>query len=177
MIPSPFVLFLRPSGLTRSELVVYATTMSNNLPSPEQVFRQVPCFCGALLIAARSVTRLYNAELRSEGIEATQYSILMLLSALGPVPLGALGERLAVDKTTISRNIRVLERHKWVALDRGQDARERVASLTAAGTAKLDKVRPHWDRAQKRMRASLASGEFGRLLERFPDVALAAMTA
>jgi len=136
--------------------------MSSALPSPEQVFRQVPCFCGALLVAARSVT---------------QFSILMVLRALGPVPLGALGERLAVDKTTISRNIKVLERHRWVTLDRGQDARERLASLTDAGAAKLDKVRPRWDRAQKRMRASLASGEFDHLRERFPDLALAAMTA
>ena len=151
--------------------------MSSELPSPEQVFRQVPCFCGALLIAARSVTRLYNEELRSEGIEVTQHAILMVLRALGPVPLGALGERLAVDKTTISRNIKVLERHRWVTLDRGQDARERVASLTDSGAAKLDKVRPRWDRAQKRMRASLAAGEFDHLRERFPDLALAAMTA
>lgn len=151
--------------------------MSSELPSPEHVFRQVPCFCGALLVAARSVTRLYNEELRSAGIEATQYSILMMLRSLGPVPLGALGERLAVDKTTISRNIKLLERHRWVALDRGQDARERVVSLTDAGAAKLDKARPGWNRAQKRMRAALASGEFEILRARFPDVALAAMTA
>jgi DNA-binding MarR family transcriptional regulator len=151
--------------------------MSSELPSPEQVFRQVPCFCGALLVAARSVTRLYNEELRSAGIEVTQHAILMVLRALGPVPLGALGERLAVDKTTISRNIKVLERHRWVSLDRGQDARERVVCLTDAGAARLDKARPGWDRAQKRMRAALTSGEFDHFRGRFPDLALAALTA
>ena len=151
--------------------------MSSELPSPEQVFRQVPCFCGALLVAARSVTRLYNEELRSAGIEVTQHAILMVLRALGPVPLGALSERLAVDKTTISRNIKLLQRHRWVTLDRGQDARERLVSLTDAGAAKLDKARPRWDRAQNRMRAALASGEFDHFRGRFPDLALAAMTA
>jgi len=158
-------------------MVVYTTIMDGKLPSPEQVFRQVPCFCGVLLVAARSVTRLYNEELRASGIEVTQHAILMMLKALGPTPLGALGERLAVDKTTISRNVKVLERHRWVATDRGEDARERVVSVTNAGAAKLEKARPSWDRAQKRMRAALASGEFDQFRGRFPDLALAAMSA
>ena len=151
--------------------------MDSKLPSPEQVFRQIPCFCGVLLVAARSVTRLYNEELRPSGIEVTQHAILKMLKGLGPTPLGALGERLAVDKTTISRNVKVLERHRWVTTDRGEDARERVVSLTDAGAAALEKARPFWDRAQKRMRAALASGEFDQFRERFPDLALAAMSA
>jgi DNA-binding MarR family transcriptional regulator len=151
--------------------------MENRLPSPEQVFRQIPCFCGALLVAARSVTRLYNEELRPSGVEVTQHAILMMLKALGPTPLGALGERLAVDKTTISRNVKLLERNRWVTTNRGEDARERVASITNAGAAALDKARPFWDRAQKRMRAALTSREFDQFRGRFPDLALAAMSA
>lgn len=151
--------------------------MDSKLPSPEQVFRHIPCFCGVLLVAARSVTRLYNEELRPAGIEATQHSIMMMLKRLGPTPLGALGERLAVDKTTISRNVKILERNGWVATNRGEDGRERVASITKAGSATLDMARPYWDRAQKRMRAALPSGEFDLFRERFPDVALAAMSA
>lgn len=166
-----------PQTLTFKEMVVYATIMDGKLPSPEQVFRQIPCFCGGLLVAARSVTRLYNEELRSSGIEVTQHAILMMLKGLGPTPLGALGERLAVDKTTISRNIKVLERHRWVTVECGQDARERVVSVTNAGVAALDKARPSWDRAQTRMRAALASGEFDRFREGFPDLALAAISA
>jgi len=151
--------------------------MNGKLPSPEQVFRQIPCFCGVLLVAARSVTRLYSEELRPAGLEVTQYGVLMMLKTLGPTPLGALGECLAVDKTTISRNVKVLERHRWVTTERGEDARERVVSITDMGTAALDKARPFWDRAQKRMRAALASGEFEQFRGRFPDLALAAMSA
>jgi DNA-binding MarR family transcriptional regulator len=151
--------------------------MVSKLRSPEHVFRQIPCFCGVLLVAARSVTKLYNEELRPAGLEATQYGVLRMLKALGPTPLGALGECLAVDKTTISRNVKVLERHRWVTTDRGEDARERVASITKAGDAALDKARPCWDRAQKRMRAALDSGKFEQLRDRFPDLALAAMSA
>jgi len=151
--------------------------MSSNLPNPEEVFRQMPCFCGVLLIAARSVSRLYNEELRSAGLEATQHAMLMVLRHLGSMAVGHLGERLAVDKTTISRNIKILERNGWVDLERGRDGRERIATITRAGTKKLTSARPNWDRAQQRMRAALPSGSFEVIRRELPNVALAALTA
>jgi DNA-binding MarR family transcriptional regulator len=151
--------------------------MATELPSPEQVFRQVPCFCGSLLIAARVVTRLYNEELRQAGLEATQHGLLMLLKLLGPLPVGALGERLALDKTTISRNLKLLERNGWVVLERGQDGRERVVSLTGLGSEKLISARPFWNRAQKRMRDAMPSADFDALRRLLPDLALATLPA
>lgn len=151
--------------------------MSTKLPTPEQTFRQVPCFCGVLLIAARAVTRLYNEELRSAGLEVTQHAMLTVLKHLGRMTMGDLGERLAVDKTTISRNVKVLERSGWVVVERGQDGRERLASLTEAGAKKLASARPAWDRAQERMRAALSAGGFDAIRRELPDVALAAMRA
>jgi DNA-binding MarR family transcriptional regulator len=151
--------------------------MTPKLPTAEQTFRQVPCFCGVLLIAARTVSRLYNEELRSVGLEATQYGMLTMLKHLGRMALGDLGERLAVDKTTISRNVKVLERSGWVVVERGEDGRERIASLTDSGARKLASARPAWDRAQERMRAALSSGSFETIRRELPDVALAAMKA
>jgi DNA-binding MarR family transcriptional regulator len=75
---------------------------------------------------------------------AVQSAFLMMLNGLGPTPIGALGERLAVDKTAISRNIKVLERQGWVHTERGEDARERVVSVINAGAAVLAKARPSW---------------------------------
>jgi DNA-binding MarR family transcriptional regulator len=151
--------------------------MAAELPSTEQVFRQVPCFCGSLLIAARVVTRLYNEELRREGLEVTQHAILMVLKLLGPLPVGALGERLALDKTSISRNLKVLERNRWVVLERGQDGRHRVVSLTGPGAEKLASARPSWNRAQKRMRDAMPSDDFDALRRLLPDLALATLPA
>ncbi|HYD02262.1 MAG TPA: MarR family winged helix-turn-helix transcriptional regulator [Phycisphaerales bacterium] len=150
--------------------------MQSKLPSPEQVFRQVPCLCGSLLIAARAVSRLYNEELRRAGLEVTQYSILMVLKLLGPVPAGALAERLALDKTTISRNLKVLERNGWVVFERGRDGRERVVSLTGVGAGRLADARPYWNRAQKRMRDALGPDGFDALRARLPDLALATLS-
>lgn len=151
--------------------------MTIKLPTPEQAFRQVPCFCGVLLIAARSVSRLYNEELRSAGLEATQHAMLTVLRHLGQVTMGDLGERLALDKTTISRNVKVLERSGWVAVERGEDGRERIVSLTGAGTRKLASARSAWDRAQQRMQAALPAGSFETIRRVLPDVALAARKA
>lgn len=151
--------------------------MATKLPTPEETFRQVPCFCGVLLIAARSVSRLYNEELRSVGLEATQHSMLTVLKHLGQMTMGELGERLALDKTTISRNVKVLERSGWVVVERGKDGRERIASLADSGARKLASARHAWDRAQARMRAVLPTGSFETIRRELPDVALAAMKA
>ncbi len=149
--------------------------MTGDLPSPENVFRHVPCFCGVLLIAARAVARLYNQELRCVGLEGTQYSMLSVLKSLGSMAVGELGDRLAVDKTTISRNVKVLERNGWVAVERGGDARERIVSITNRGARKLSAARPHWERAQRLMKEALPAGWFESIRHQLPDVAMAAM--
>src|SRR4051812_39987591 len=103
------------------------------------------------MVATRTVSRLYNEELRSEGLEVTQFTMLFVLKTIGPMTLGDLGDRVAVDKTTISRNAKILVRNGWCTLERGDDGRERIAALTAAGVKKLAHARPRWERAQQRM--------------------------
>lgn len=151
--------------------------MARELPTPEQVFRRIPCFCGVLLLAARVVNRIYNEELRHVGLEATQYSMLSILKQLPGLTIGDLGERLAVDKTTISRNVKVLERNGWVATDRAEDGRQRILTLTRAGGDKLASARTHWERAQNRMAAALPAGQFDSMRRELPEVALAALGA
>lgn len=137
----------------------------------------MPCLCGILLVATRAVTRLYNEELRSVGLETTQYSMLGMLKSIGSMSLSDLGDRLAVDKTTISRNAKVLVRNGWLRLECGEDARERIAVLTREGVEKLAEARPHWLRAQQRMREALPSGDFDSIRAELPDLAIAAMKA
>lgn len=149
--------------------------MDKPLPQPEQVFRMVPCLCGVLQIAARSVARLYNEEMRATGMEANQYTMLMLLEHFGAMTLGDLGARMSVDKTTISRTIKLMERHRWVVVERGEDARERIATITKLGLSKAVSARPYWHRAQARMQAALRPGHFESLRAALPDLAVAAL--
>lgn len=151
--------------------------MDRRLPPPETVFRHIPCMCASLMLAARAMTRLYNEELRAVGLEATQHSVLFMLKNLGPMTMKELGDRLAVDKTTVSRSARVLERNGWVSVEQGRDARQRILALTDAGRQTLDAARPHWERAQARIRAALPEGQFDSIRRGIPDLALAAMAA
>jgi hypothetical protein len=90
------------------------------------------CACASLRRAARAVTQSCEAELRSAGLRATQFTLLQALERTGTSAQGALGELLALDPTTLSRTLRPLERAGWIRTDRGSDRREVRWTLTAA---------------------------------------------
>src|ERR1700721_3553611 len=60
----------------------------------------LPCTCSNLRRATRVVTRLYNRALQSEGIEITQFTLLMALDQVGEISQGELGEILGLDSTS-----------------------------------------------------------------------------
>jgi len=103
--------------------------------------------------------------------------MLVALQAIGPTPAGVLGARLAVDKTTISRNLKVLLRNGWATVEQGADGREKLVSLSRRGSSKIEAARPGWDRAQERMRAALSAGTFEALRRQLSSVAAAALSA
>ena len=129
------------------------------------VMRQNECLCAALRTAARTVTRLYNKEMRDVGIEATQYTMLQILERVGALTQAKLGELLAAEKTTVSRNLKLLVKKRWIEVVEGEDRRERIAQITELGKRQLGKGRVHWERAQGRMKEALTPGKFQALRE------------
>ena len=136
-----------------------------------------PCLCNALRQASRAVSRLYDEELRGVGLRTTQYSLLRHLSRAGEVRQRDLGGLTYLDETTLTRNLRPLIDSGWVAISTGQDRREKLVRLTAAGAAKLREARPAWERAQQRMRSRLPDGAWSGLLATLPEVARLAAEA
>ena len=130
-----------------------------------------PCLCNALRQASRAVSRLYDEELRGVGLRTTRYSLLSRLSRVGEVRQRDLGGMTSLDETTLTRNLRRLVKAGWIAVRRGDDRREKLVTITAAGTAKLAEARPAWERAQARMQALLPEGAWQGLLEILPEVA------
>jgi DNA-binding MarR family transcriptional regulator len=130
-----------------------------------------PCLCNALRQASRAVTRLYDDELRGVGLRTTQYSLLRYLKHFGAVRQRDLGSATSLDETTLTRNLRPLIDAGWVAHDAGEDRREKWVRLTRAGTAKLAKALPAWERAQERMRSRLPKTDWSGLLALLPDLA------
>ena len=95
-----------------------------------------PCLCAALRQASRAVTRIYDAELRGTGLRSTQHSLLRLLGRVGEVRQGDLGEMASLDETTLTRNLRPLEKSGWVTIRAGSDRREKLVAITDAGKKK-----------------------------------------
>ena len=129
-----------------------------------------PCFCNALRQASRAVSRLYDEELRGVGLRTTQYSLLRVLARAGQVRQGDLSGLTSLDETTLTRNLRRLVQAGWIAVRSGDDRREKLVTITKAGTAKLAEARPAWERAQARMRALLPEEAWQGLMAVLPEI-------
>lgn len=106
------------------------------------------CICIALRKSSRKLTAFYDAALEPTGVNIAQFSLLRKLRRHGTLSLTALGELVELDRSTLGRNLRVLEKMGLVQLGQGKDQRESVASLTAEGRDTLSRGDPLWDRAQ-----------------------------
>jgi DNA-binding MarR family transcriptional regulator len=91
--------------------------------------------------------------------------VLARLLEEGPLPLTHLAGRLAMDRTTLARDLRPLERRGLVAISVGTDRRVRMAELTPAGRRLVDEVRPLWKQVQRDVRAQLGPDHVARLMD------------
>ena len=98
--------------------------------------------------ASRKLTAFYDEALAPTGINISQFSLLRKLRRHGALSLTALADLVELDRSTLGRNLRVLEKLGLVELRPGRDQREQVAALTASGATTLAAGDPLWDRAQ-----------------------------
>ena len=133
------------------------------------------CACFKLRRAARAVTQLYDSALRGAGLRTTQFSILGMLYGLSPLCMHELAERLGADRTTLTRNLRPLERDGLVIVRPGLDRRVREVEITAAGREAIRRAVPLWRNVQQEMRAKLGADRLHEtfdLLDQVTDAAL-----
>jgi DNA-binding MarR family transcriptional regulator len=126
--------------------------------------RATRCTCFTLRKAARAVTQLYDEALRPTGLRATQFSLLTLLRLAGKVPMTRLAEAAVMDRTTLSRNLEVLDRNGLVRVQPGADARVREVELTREGVAKLEEAFPRWQDAQRAIARGMGARRMDRML-------------
>jgi len=107
------------------------------------------CLCIDLRSAANALTRAYDEALAPAGITVTQLSQMNTIKTLGAPTLGALAEATGLDRSTLGRNVRVLERDGLVEISPGDDARTRTLRLTAKGEDTWKTASPLWYRTQK----------------------------
>jgi DNA-binding MarR family transcriptional regulator len=116
-------------------------------------------------MASRVLTRHYDRALALVGLSTNAYAILARASSEGPLPLGTLASRLAMDRTTLSREVTpLLDAGLLSAATDPGDRRRRVVALTRKGAALLERARPIWAQAQKEVVQEFGSARTKKLI-------------
>jgi DNA-binding MarR family transcriptional regulator len=131
------------------------------------------CACTALRRAARSATQLYDLVLQPTGLKATQFIALKNIGEAGELEQWRFAKQQALAVETLSRRLAVLRRKGLVSARIGGNHGERIYSLTEFGKEALAKAIPYWERAQRRLTATLGDAEL-RVLLRLCDLTVQA---
>jgi DNA-binding MarR family transcriptional regulator len=130
------------------------------------------CVCAALRTAGRRLTREYNRVLAPAGLTVNQYSILARLRRVGPLPLSAAADRLGLDRTSLSRELRPLVDAGLVETGTDErDRRKRIVAITGAGVEAERSARPLWRQAQESVASSFGAERTEHLLAELNDLA------
>jgi len=121
------------------------------------------CVCNKTRTATRVVTRIYDEALRPARLRATQFALLVALGDDGAMSIAALAKLMAMDRSTLTRNLRPLEAGGLVA--RGDEGwrRSRSVAITAKGRARLRQGLPLWEAAQSEVLRRLGPSNWSRV--------------
>jgi len=119
--------------------------------------RLSPCVCSTLRMVSRAVTQLYDDILRPSGLRVTQFSILATIARSGEANLRQLEAALAIDQTTLTRSLSLLQRDRVIERVPHPDGRIKAVRLTRKGRRMLDVARPLWAQAQNKVLRELGT--------------------
>jgi DNA-binding MarR family transcriptional regulator len=106
---------------------------------------------------ARTVTRLYNDQLRPLGVNITEMNLMAAIAAQGSAQPARLGRAMELEKSTLSRNSSRLVDRGWVELRDHPDGPGMLLALTESGNEMLLHAIPAWKEAQQRARSLVAA--------------------
>lgn len=121
------------------------------------------CSSFKLRQADRLASRHYDRFVGATGLKTSQYSLLSHVATLGPIRPADLASRMALEPSTLTRNLRPLVAQGWLELGPGVDDRSRLVSITEAGRAKRSEVQRAWKKAQLAFNARLGEERVARL--------------
>ena len=129
------------------------------------------CNCLAVRQAARYITQFYDRYLAAAGLRTTQYGVLARLKRHGPMSINTLAAELVVDRTTLGRNIRPLERDDLIAIESDpSDRRSKILRLTKTGDARFQRAQKCWAEAQKHFERAYGGKQASQLREKLRAV-------
>jgi len=137
----------------RNDMYIHMTTLD-----------EVSNECAALRarMAARNVTRIFDEALRPLDLKVTQFTLLVAVRQGRPESIAQLADALAMERTTLTRNLRLLEKRGLLEVGPEGYRRARHLKLTEAGAVKLAEALPIWRATQDRIVGRLGAGSWGR---------------
>jgi DNA-binding MarR family transcriptional regulator len=147
--------------------------MSNQSPKSKLVeVSQISVTCMGLHIrrASRIITQVYDAALRPLKLVVNQFTLLASIYLFESVPITRLAQELFVDQTTLTRNLKLLEKRGLVAIEPGEDRRVKWVSLTAEGQTILVEALPLWEQAQAEVKCHFGQQDWQTLLSLLSEV-------
>jgi DNA-binding MarR family transcriptional regulator len=131
--------------------------------SPEDVMGTCALFHSRR--AARAITTYFDTHLKRAGIKATQFSLLVAVSAARGRTLSEIAAFMAMDRTALARDLRVLEELGLIDIEAPEnDRRTRLMTLTAKGTRVMNAGLPHWRDAQDGVERAMSGASWPHLL-------------
>src|SRR5262245_58387291 len=146
------------------------------LPStfPFVITRMVWDNCLGLSVqrASRAIGRMFDDAFRPYGLTNFQFSLLMLLNRPSPPTIGTLADNLAMDRTTVTANVKLLERRRLLTVRRDdKDSRVKLVTLTSGGRSLLAECVEHWQATNDAMRTRVSPSELSSLYANLDAIA------
>ncbi|MEQ9111044.1 MAG: MarR family transcriptional regulator [Rhodospirillaceae bacterium] len=115
-----------------------------------------PCLCISLRRSERIITDIYNESLKGTGLLITQFSLLVEIRKLECPSMKQLADVVGLDRSTLARNLSLLEATSFVRLRDG-DQRNKIVELTASGRSAIERATPKWREAEAEIQRRLGS--------------------
>ena len=131
------------------------------------------CVCFNLRWVTRKVTQFYDAEMRRHGIRPTQGTILVSLNARKSWNMAELSDWLGMERTTLVRNLRPLQRDGFVQIVGGGRGNRVELAITTKGRKQIEKLAPAWKSAQSAAVKTLGKKRWSAILSDLETAALA----
>ncbi len=122
------------------------------------------CVGGNIRRTDRVLTQFYDEILAPSGLSAPQFGLLAILAQVAPITIHRLAEHMDIDRTTLTRNLKLLIKQHLVQSLEGEDRRMRRMLLTQEGEQALRRAWPLWQEAQARIECGLGRQRFDALL-------------
>jgi len=128
------------------------------------------CVCANLRKASRLISQTYDEFLRPSGLKVTQFALLMTVRGFGRITVSKLAKWTIMDRTTVTRNLKLLEKKDWVKIEPGDDQRERVVTITDKGIDALLSGQPFWEKAQQHVTEIIGEDKTDRIVKELSDM-------